>query len=299
MARASSQKVFSLTDPVFLAGKAGAASALALLMAASLGVPDKVTASFVAVLCCAPAALMGLRTSAGQLVGSVIGGLSGTLAAFALPEIVGVPLALTVAILCTHAIGFHQGTVVAAFTALFVQLVSFGGPLATFTYRIEAVAIAALSAFVVNVLVSAFFYKSLFRKRLRRAQKRLKVLIEDATEQGPAALHSFFSVTTQLNAELAQAVRELAWRGDDQTAIRLRQLQAEAIWLRDYAHLLVDLEFSFAGQGAAIRDFFSWLSRQDGPAPALSGPAALTRIRILEHLATRPATGRAALTQTA
>ena len=35
--------------------------------------------------------------------------------------------ALTLAILCTHAIGFHQGTIAAAFTALFLQIVSFGG----------------------------------------------------------------------------------------------------------------------------------------------------------------------------
>lgn len=287
MAGLPSPSVFSLTNPVFLAGKSGAACALALLMAAVLNVPDTVTASFVAVLCCAPAALMGLRTSAGQLVGSIIGGLFGTLAAYLdLPELAGVPLAISFAILCTHAIGFHQGTVVAAFTALFVQLVSFGDPFITFMYRIEAVGIAALSAFVVNVLVSAFFYRSLFRKRVRRSRERLVSLVHLASEQGPSVLHGFFGVTTQLNAELDQAVRELAWRGNEKTAGELRALQEEAIWLRDYAHLLVDLEFAWSEEEEeGIRKFLAWLPLRRGEAPPLSGTATATRLRILEHLA--------------
>ena len=280
---------FSLTDPFFLAGKSGASCALALLIVDALSVPDLVTAAFVAILCCSPGALMGLRTSLEQLTGSALGGLFGTLAAvLALPLVAGVPLAVTFAILGTYAIGFSQGTVAAAFTALFVQIVTFGEPLHTFGYRLEAVGIAALSAFIVNVAVSAFFYRSLFRKRLRKVQGRVDELVALAAEQGPGVMHSVFAVLSQLDLELSQALRELSWRRNESTSEILRTMRADLVWLRDFVHLIVDLEMTARKSPDEVLSFMSWLRERKGEAPAVSGQAVTTRARILQILSEQP-----------
>lgn len=276
---------FSLSNPFFLAGKAGAACALALLASMTLSAPDLVTAAFVAVLCCSPGALMGLRTSFEQLAGSALGGAFGTLAVMSeLPLVAGVSLAVTLAILCTHAIGFARGTVAAAFTALFVQIVTFGQPLDTFGYRMEAVGIAALSAFVVNVAVSAFFYQSLFRKRLQKAKGRVDELLIQAGEHGPGVMYSVFALLTQLEVELSQAMRELSWRRNESTKAVLEEMRTELLWLRNYVHLIVDLELCAEDQPEELLDFLRWLKETAGPAPALSGAAAATRDRILAML---------------
>ncbi len=280
---------FTLTNPVFLAGKAAAACALALFVVQLLHIPDMVTASFVAVLCCSPAALMGLGVSFEQLAGSIIGGIFGTAGVyFALPQGVGVPIAVGLAILCTHYIGFYRGTVAASFTALFVQIVSFGDPLETFGYRIAAVCIAATSAFVVNVAVSSFFYQSLFRKRLRKMQERIRQLSEVAAVQGIAPMHSLFASLSQLNLEMAQARRELEWRRDHKTGEVLQGLHSELIWMRDYVHLVVDLAYVTVGEKESLQHFLSWLVRQEGPPPPLPKTAQPTRTRLIEHLQRQP-----------
>lgn len=272
-----------------MAGKAGASCALAILLVRVLRVPDVVTATFVAILCCSPAALMGLRTSFEQLTGSALGGVWATLAVYcALPLEIGVPLAVTCALLSTYAIGFYGGTVAAAFTALFVQIVSFGDPLQTFGYRLEAVGIAGLSAFVVNVFISAFFYEGLFARRLGKVRTRLQELLRLAGSQGIGVMHPLFAVVTQLDGELEQALSELAWRRNEATSKALRAIRGEVVWLRNYVHLLVDLELTTPGQDEEIKAFLRWLPERDGEAPPLSGESASTQKRILAHLATRP-----------
>jgi len=273
---------FTLTNPVFLAGKSAAACAIALLLVQGLGIPDLVTASFVAVLCCSPGALMGLRTSADQLAGSVLGGAFGTLGAvLELPTALGVGLAVGLAVLCTHRIGFHRGTVAAAFTALFLQLVSFGEPLQTFGYRLEAVGIAALSAFVVNVAASSLFYGPLFRKRLSRLTSHIDDLLHKAATEGSAGLVAAFPHITELAAQLAQATKEVHWRGNKAAEAELAEFSARVTWLQDLVHLSVNLQYSIPGDSPELREFLSWLPEQEGPAPELPEPAQQTRARIL------------------
>jgi hypothetical protein len=228
---------------------------------------------------------MGLRTSADQLVGSVLGGVFGTLGAMlALPHAVGVPVAVGLAILSTHSIGFHRGTVAAAFTALFLQLVSFGDPLHTFGYRLEAVGIAALSAFVVNVAASSLFYEALFAKRLRRLRQHIDTLLYRAAEHGPAELVVAFPFITELALQLRQATRELRWRGNAQAEARLAEVAAKVDWLQDLVHLAVNLEYSLSSTDPDLRKFLAWLPEQEGPAPSMPQPAAQTRDRILALL---------------
>lgn len=276
---------FTLTNPVFLAGKSAAACAMALLLVQGLGIPDMVTASFVAVLCCSPGALMGLRTSVDQLVGSVLGGVFGTLGAvLELPTALGVGLAVGLAVLCTHRIGFHRGTVAAAFTALFLQIVSFGEPLQTFGYRLEAVGIAGLSALVVNVAASSLFYGPLFKKRLSRLTAHIDALLRKAAHEGPAALVAAFPHITELRAQLGQAQKEVGWRGNAAAEAELAQIAARVARLQDIVHLSVNLEYSLPGDSRELREFLGWLPEQKGPAPELPEPAGQTRARILAIL---------------
>jgi len=244
-----------------------------------------VTASFVAVLCCSPAALMGLRISVAQFAGSAIGGAFGTLGVvLSLPQVVGVPLAVSLAILCTQSIGFHRGTLVAAFTALFVQIVSFGEPLETFGYRMAAVCVAAMSAFVVNVLVSSFFYRSLFDKRVRKLCARVKELSDGAPRDGLGPMHSLFANISQLLGELREAKRELLWRGNKSSAEILAEMEERVIWMRNYVHLVVDLELVLDADSRDLRVFLEWLVSREGDAPPLPGPAQGTQARIVAHM---------------
>lgn len=276
---------FTLTNPVFLSGKSAAACALALLFAQALADPDLVTASFVAVLCCSPGALMGLRTSAEQMAGSVLGGIFGTLGAvLALPLALGVPVAVGLAVLCTHSIGFHRGTVAAAFTALFLQLVSFGEPLETFAYRLGAVGIAGLSAFVVNVAASSLFYESLFQKRLNRLTVHIDDLLHHASENGPAALVVIFPLLTELRGQLRQAIREVRWRKNVGAEGKLVAISERVVWLEDLVHLVVNLQYSLDADDPDLRGFLSWLPDQEGPAPQLPAPAGQSRERIIRLL---------------
>ncbi|MCP4448370.1 MAG: FUSC family protein [Myxococcales bacterium] len=283
---------FTLTNPVFLAGKSAAACALALLLAQALGVPDAVTASFVAVLCCSPGALMGLRTSVEQLVGSVLGGVLGTLGAVMhLTPALGVPLAVGVAVLCTHSVGFHRGTIAAAFTALFLQLVSFGDPLETFVFRLEAVGIAGLSAFVVNVASSSLFYGALFEKRLARLSLHIDALLLQAVDSGPSGLVVAFPHITELRLQLEQALRELRWRRNAKAEARVALIISRVEWLEDVVHLAVNLEYSLPPDDSKLGEFLAWLPAQEGPAPQLPEAGRETRERILAVLARRVSPG--------
>ena len=112
---------------VFLALKAGAACALALLFDALTGNPDHVSSTFVAVLSVSPVVLMGLRRSLDQVVGSVVGGLWGAgCMLLGLTPGLGIPLAVAAAVYSAFLFGFGRGFAVAAFSAMFVQAVPFG-----------------------------------------------------------------------------------------------------------------------------------------------------------------------------
>jgi hypothetical protein len=154
----------------------------------------------------------------------------------------------------------------------------------TFGYRLEAVGVAALSAFVVNVAVSAFFYKSLFRKRLARVTGRVDELVKLAGSQGPAVMFPIFGAMNQVDEELQQALRELSWRRNEATAAALEKMRLELLWLRDYVHLIVNLEMGETLASEEVLAFISWLPKRVGDAPELSGERTATRTRLLQML---------------
>lgn len=214
-----------------------------------------------------------------------MGGLFGTVATLCgLPVALGVPVAVGAATLGAHRVGLQRATVAAAFTALFLQLVSFGEPLETFGYRLEAVGIAGLSAFIVNVAASSLFYEALFRKRLVRLSAHIDELLLHASETGPAVLEVVFPVLRELSHQLHQAIREMEWRRNARGEKVLEAMAARVEWLEDLVHLVVNLQYSLDSSDPDLRTFLAWLPTQKGQAPELPAPAAQGRERILALL---------------
>ena len=128
-----------LTNPTFMVLKAALACAIALSLDELLGNPDHVTSTFVAVLCMSPTVLIGLRNAWAQVIGSLVGGLWGTLVnLLGLTPIVGLPIAVGASIASTFGLRISSGYPVAAFTARFMILVQQATPLETFETRFLA-----------------------------------------------------------------------------------------------------------------------------------------------------------------
>lgn len=272
---------------IFLAVKAALACALALAIDAATGNPDHVTSTFVAVLSVSPVVLMGLRRSLDQVVGSVFGGLWGAAALLAGGDLmIGIPLAVGAAILTAFAFGFERGYTVAAFTALFVQAVPRDSALETLEVRLLAVGTAAASAFAVNVLFSAAAYKSIFRRRLRRAEATVSALLVRAAEEGPVVVQSGFPVLAVVEEELLLALEELRWRRARKTEKWILEVLERVRALRRLLHLVLDLVYRLDEENLpadAMQPWLRWLidegGREPDVPPALE--AATRRIRRL------------------
>ncbi len=269
---------------LFLAGKAAAACALALIFDAMTGNPDHVTSTFVAVLSVSPVVLMGLKRSLAQVTGSLLGGLWGTLAALVgLPLGVGIPVAVGAAILSCFLVGFGRGYTVAAFSALFVQAVPRGEPLETLEVRLLAVATAALAAFLVNLVVSAVAYRGIFQRRLRFAEATVSKLLVAAAEQGPLAVRSGFPVLAELESQLEVARSELRWRGSRQAASWLAGVSYRAAVLRRLLHQVLDLSYLLEENGLppdGAQPWLRWLVHSGGVEPEVPAPLIGTTRRI-------------------
>lgn len=269
---------------VFLAGKAAAACALALAFDAWTGNPDHVTSTFVAVLSITPVVMLGLRRSFEQVIGSLIGGACGTAAALSGLAITGgLPLAVGTSILLCFLVGFGRGYPVAAFSALFVQAVPRGGPIETLEVRLLAVATAALSAFIVNTLVSSVAYRGIFRRRLRFAEATVSKLLVEAAEHGPEAVRAGFPLIAELETQLEIARAELELRRSRAAALWLAGLSGRAGVLRRLLHLVLDLSYLLEEadlpEGGA-QQWLRWLVHPGGAEPEVPEPLRETTRRI-------------------
>ncbi len=270
-----------LGNPWFLTLKAALATLLALLLDALTGNPDSVSSTFIAVLCVSPTVLMGLRRALTQMAGSVAGGLWGAgLAALGAPLLVGVPVAVGGALLTTFALRLGTAYPVAAFSALFLQAVPRGGPVETLEVRLLAVATAAVSGFLVNVLVSGGAYRGIFGRRLVKATSLVRAALARAARGGPDAVVAVWATLATLEGELDLAVEELRWRGREALRARLEGHRRAAAGLREALHLACELYYlarEDAGTAQGVADLAAWLEAPGDDPPAvpegIAGPA--------------------------
>ncbi len=263
-------------DVPFLAGKAALACAVTLMLDRLLGNPDHVSSTFVAVLCISPLVIGGLRQAWAQLVASALGGLWGTLATLAgLSPTLGVPLAVGLAIVTAFAAGAASGYPVAAFTALYLILVPHGTPLETFAIRFLAVASGAVGGFLVNLLVSAFFYRGIFRHRVLALEARILSMLAPAVRHGAdPAEPGFAAVATMLDA-MNSALFELRWRRSSATSLAVEELKGRVERLRELLHDAVSFASIVRREriDPEVADAFSaWLTTCRGVAESLPEP---------------------------
>ncbi len=269
-----------LADPFFLALKAGLATLVALALDRLTGNPDHLSAAFVAVLCAAPTVLIGLRRAALQLLGSLVGGVLGTVVVLGgVPPLVGVPaaVALSVWVMLRRAPLAYP---VAAFSVLTVGLIPRGTPSETLLVRLVAVASAAVAGTVVNLVVSGFSYRNVFERRLRRAEAAVLARLARSGE-GAGALQPGFQLLAALDEELSAALAELQARRSVQTRARLEALRGAVESLRVTLHLACDLHYGASADAAQV---FAWLRAPDAPPPAVGAPTAAVAARIAEAL---------------
>ena len=267
---------------VFHAGKAALACALALWIDRSTGNPDHVTSTFVAVLAVSPVVLMGLRRSLDQVAGSLLGGAFGGAAMLTGLDLgLGIPLAVGLAVLSSFALGFGRGYPVAAFTALFVQAVPRGDAVDTLEVRMLAVATAAVSAFVVNLVVSAAAYESIFRRRIRFAEATISALLVRAAEEGPKVVRQGFPLLAELEEELALAIGEL--KVCRASSVRFHDMRRRVDDLRRLLHLILDLAYRLEEEDLppdCLQPWLRWLVRPGGDPPPVPPALAATTSRI-------------------
>lgn len=277
-----------LTNPFFLAVKAGLATLLALILGAMLGNTDHVSAAFIAVLCTSPTVLIGLRRALTQFAGSIIGGLLGVICiVLDVPLWIGVPIAVTLGIWGAFLLGVSQGHQVAAFSAILVQIVPRGSALETLDTRLIAVFVAAVSGFVVNLVVSGMTYDEIFGRRMRVVEAEIFRLVPGAARSGPEAAQEGFDLIAQLQDELSMALEELRWR---QNWEKFRLIQS--IWWRvgRLRHLLhVASEMGYLANATGVRQaellpFLEWMTHLEGQRPDVPEHLEPTAHRIVTEL---------------
>jgi uncharacterized membrane protein YgaE (UPF0421/DUF939 family) len=278
----------SLEHPVYLAVKAGLATALALGLDHLADNPDHVSSTFVAVLCISPTVIVGLRRAASQLLGSLIGGSAGTLAILAgLPPEAGVPLAVGVAVGIAFAVRLPLGYPVAAFTALFVQLVPLVAPAERLEVRLLAIAIAGLSGFAVNVLFSSHAYARIYARRVGILERAVLDSLGRAARWGPDAVQHVFRALGDLKRELDLAVEEVRWRRDPAKHDALTRRRQQVMRLRQLLHVASELGYQAQERGlddGELADLAAWLAHRDGPMPAVPGELEPAALRLLQGL---------------
>lgn len=225
--------------------------------------------------------LIGLRRATTQLSGSIIGGVVGVaLLYFGAPMFIGVPIAVAGSIWLSFAFGLGTGHQVAAFSAILVQVLPAGTPADALELRLLAVSVAAVSGFVVNVVVSGMAYGEIFGRRLRAVEARVFALLPGAARRGPEAAQSGFAAIAQLQEELSLALEELRWRQNWEKLRLIERIWWRAGRLRHLLHVASEVGYmarATSTSDEALAPFLSWIARPEGQRPdvppMLEGPA--------------------------
>lgn len=260
-----------LSNPLFIVLKATLACAVALLADHLLGNPDHVSSTFVAVLCISPTVLIGLRNAWAQILGSLVGGIWGVSwlflsETFALPRLMGLPLAVGLAISSAFLLNIRSGYPVAAFTALFMVAIPRSTPLLTFEVRFLALFVAALSSFVINALVSAMLYQSIFARRLKKVESFIEDSLLSVFTGNQALADQGFSLLNTLQQQLHNTLAELQLRRAWNLQEEIQQFLARCQKLSYLLHLVLDLRYLCQEEDIAtaeVEPFIHWLLQPD------------------------------------
>lgn len=259
-----------LSNPLYIVLKVILATALALLLDQWLGNPDHVSSTFVAVLCVSPTVLIGLRNAWAQVLGSLVGGIWGTLAnLIAGPVTLMLPLAVGGAVASSFGLRIASGYPVAAFTALFMILVQWETPWLTFETRFLALFIAAVSSFVINVLVSSMLYRQIYAYRLEKVERYVFAVLPEVIQGNYTPADQGFELLSTLQEQLRQTLFELRLRragGQQQT---LTQQLERTRQLNYFLHLIWDLACLRQEEQVELREleaFIAWLQNPAGQA---------------------------------
>lgn len=237
-----------LSNPLFIVLKATLACAVALLVDHWLGNPDHVSSTFVAVLCISPTVLIGLRNAWAQIMGSLVGGVWGVswlflVDRFNFPILIGLPPAVGLAIASTFLLNIRSGYPVAAFTALFMVAVPQNTPVLTFEIRFLALFVAALSSFVINALVSAMLYKSIYARRVNKVEGFIEDSLLAVFKGNQGLADQGFSLINVLQQQLRNTLAELKMRHAWKLYEDIHQLLARSQKLSYLLHLVLDLQY--------------------------------------------------------
>lgn len=256
-----------LSNPAFIVLKAALACAIALSLDALLGNPDHVTSTFVAVLCISPTVILGVRNAWDQIASSLVGGIWGILAILlGLAPIVGLPVAVGASIASAFALRVGSGYPVAAFTALFMILVPQDTPVETFNTRFLALFIAAVSSFVVNALVSAMLYRSIFKERLSKVETFVFDSLLAVIEGDQAIADQGFDLLAILQGQLRNTLAELVLRRAWKTHAEIQPMLIRTQRLNYLLHLIWDLAYLLREEGVPqheVAAFIAWIRKPD------------------------------------
>lgn len=257
-----------LSHPFYISAKAALAALSALAVVNAAGIEDKLSATFVAVVCTSPTVFTGVRRGLGQLIGSFLGGTITLLLMRFAPPSVTLLAALFVTIWASFLIRIGSDYVVAAFTVLYVLLIP-GEAAHTLEHRMASVLVGVLSALVVNLAVSFLRRRAVFGRRLRIARE----LVADELERAATVMvrtpdpgrwdetnlfEPVFRTLRTLADELGDASRELLssrrWKTQVRGAARATQ-QLLAV-----AHYGKDAAFTWAGGAKALPEVAAAMS---------------------------------------
>ncbi len=216
-----------LADPLYLAFKAAVAALLSVLAVDTLGVEDRLSAPFVAVVCVSPSIYGGVRRGFEQLAASVLGGGIAVLSSFWLPMQATLVFATFLTVWVAFRVRLGTAYIVGAFTVFYVLLIPAESTHITLEHRLASVFIGTVAALLMNVIVSLSRLHAVLRRRLRIAREALaqewdraaSVLEDDlpspagrrAGDEGPP-FDALFPLLGALQAELTDARAEGRFR---------------------------------------------------------------------------------------
>lgn len=242
----------SLAHPLYIAGKAAVGALLALSVVRGLGLPDKLSATFVAVVCISPTVYSGLRRGLDQVGASAVGGAVVWGLSLMLPVPAAMGVALFVTVFLVFKAGFARGLLVACFTVLYVLFIPGDSHSRVLLARLASVAVGVGSALSVNMLVSLVRWQAVFARRLSVSRATVAQHFEllasslaappeqRSTQERQALFETAFPVLRALQEELSDALSESRLRSD-KTHQRLASALAASHQLLAVAHYGKDL----------------------------------------------------------